>query len=113
MGLKPSYGRVSRYGLMAYGSSTDCIGPMGRSVADVAALTQAIAGPDPMHDATASAEPVPDYLAGLARVAAAFETTGGKPLKGITVGLVKETLETRVEVRRHARGRQGTAITVC
>ena len=57
-GLKTSYGRVSRYGLIAYGSSLDSIGPLGRTVADAAALFSAMAGPDPF-DATSMPGAVP------------------------------------------------------
>ena len=64
VGLKPTYGRVSRYGLVAFGSSLDVIGPLGKDVEDVALLLQAIAGPDE-RDSTTPAEPVPDYRAGL------------------------------------------------
>ena len=64
VGLKPTYGRVSRYGLIAFASSLDQIGPMTRSVRDAAAMLQAMAGPDP-QDATAAAIPVPDYRAEL------------------------------------------------
>jgi aspartyl-tRNA(Asn)/glutamyl-tRNA(Gln) amidotransferase subunit A len=63
-GLKPSYGRVSRYGLVAYGSSLDQAGPMARSVADVALILQTIAGHDP-YDGTTARVPVPDYSAAL------------------------------------------------
>ncbi len=65
VGLKPSYGRVSRYGVIAYASSLDQVGPMGRTVADCAHVLQAIAGHD-RHDSTSVPVPVPDYAAGLA-----------------------------------------------
>jgi len=60
VGLKPTYGRVSRYGLVAFASSLDQVGPFGREVADVAMMLGAIAGPDP-HDATSARVAVPDY----------------------------------------------------
>jgi len=62
VGLKPTYGRVSRYGLVAFASSTDQIGPLARNVRDAALALQVIAGPDP-HDATCADRPVEDYLA--------------------------------------------------
>lgn len=64
VGLKPTYGRVSRYGLIAFGSSLDCPGPVARSVKDAALMLQAMAGADP-RDSTASNRPVPDYLSAL------------------------------------------------
>jgi aspartyl-tRNA(Asn)/glutamyl-tRNA(Gln) amidotransferase subunit A len=64
VGLKPTYGRVSRYGLLAFASSLDQIGPFARSVADAALTLSVIAGGDPA-DATAAVEPVPDYAAAL------------------------------------------------
>ena len=75
VGMKPTYGRTSRYGLIAFGSSLDCPGPIARSVADAALMLQVIAGPDP-QDSTASKRCVPNYLAGL-----------GKDLRGMRIGL--------------------------
>lgn len=65
-GLKPTWGRVSRYGAFELAASLDHIGPMARSAADAGALLQVIAGPDP-KDPTASQEPIPDYLAQMTR----------------------------------------------
>ncbi|MCK5113989.1 MAG: Asp-tRNA(Asn)/Glu-tRNA(Gln) amidotransferase subunit GatA [Phycisphaerae bacterium] len=78
VGFKPTYGRVSRYGLVAFGSSLDQIGPLGRTVTDAALLTGVISGYDP-HDATSLPNDVPDYLADI-------ET----PIKGLRIGLPKE-----------------------
>jgi aspartyl-tRNA(Asn)/glutamyl-tRNA(Gln) amidotransferase subunit A len=61
VGIKPTYGRVSRYGLIAFGSSLDCPGPLARDVSDAALMLQVIAGADPC-DSTAAYTPVPDYL---------------------------------------------------
>jgi aspartyl-tRNA(Asn)/glutamyl-tRNA(Gln) amidotransferase subunit A len=60
VGMKPTYGRVSRYGLVAYGSSLDQIGPIAKSVMDAAIVLNAIAGHDP-RDSTSAQKPVPDY----------------------------------------------------
>ncbi len=80
VGLKPTYGRVSRYGLVAFASSLDQIGPLTRTVADTALLLQVIAGPDP-KDSTCAPKDVPDYLAALEM-----------DLKGAKVGIPKEYL---------------------
>jgi aspartyl-tRNA(Asn)/glutamyl-tRNA(Gln) amidotransferase subunit A len=64
VGLKPTYGRVSRYGLLAFASSLDQIGPLTRTVTDAARMLAVIAGPDP-SDSTTSDEPIPNYLKGL------------------------------------------------
>lgn len=78
VGLKPTYGRVSRYGLVAYGSSLDQIGPITRSVEDAALLLNVIAGHDP-KDSTSADIAVPDYLTELE-----------KPLKNLRIGIVRE-----------------------
>ena len=78
VGLKPTYGRVSRWGLVAFASSLDQVGPFTTSVADAAELLQVIAGADP-RDATCLTAPVPDYRAALAQ-----------PIKGLRVGIVRE-----------------------
>jgi aspartyl-tRNA(Asn)/glutamyl-tRNA(Gln) amidotransferase subunit A len=64
VGVKPTYGRVSRYGIIAFASSLDCPGPIARNVTDAALMLKAIAGADP-RDNTAANVPVPDYLATL------------------------------------------------
>jgi aspartyl-tRNA(Asn)/glutamyl-tRNA(Gln) amidotransferase subunit A len=64
VGVKPTYGRVSRYGIIAFASSLDCPGPIARDITDAALMLQAIAGADP-RDSTAANVPVPDYLATL------------------------------------------------
>jgi aspartyl-tRNA(Asn)/glutamyl-tRNA(Gln) amidotransferase subunit A len=64
VGLKPTYGRVSRYGLLAFASSLDQIGPITRTAADAAVMLGVLAGPDPC-DATASRQPAPDYATAL------------------------------------------------
>jgi aspartyl-tRNA(Asn)/glutamyl-tRNA(Gln) amidotransferase subunit A len=78
VGLKPTYGRVSRYGLVAFASSLDQIGPFGWTVGDVALLMNVISGRDP-KDSTSVDTQVPDYLADLE-----------KPLHGLRIGIVKE-----------------------
>ena len=60
-GLKPTYGRVSRYGLIAFGSSLDCVGAFGRTVQDVAVIFEIMAGRDPL-DATSAEVPLPPAL---------------------------------------------------
>ena len=81
VGLKPTYGRVSRYGLVAFASSLDQVGPFTTSVADAAELLQVIAGADP-RDSTCLKAPVPDYCAALSQ-----------PVAGLRVGIVRECLE--------------------
>lgn len=77
-GLMPTYGRVSRYGLIAFASSLDHIGPLARTVKDAAIVLQTIAGRDPM-DSTSTDVPVPDYVTELQ-----------KPVRGLRLGVAKE-----------------------
>jgi aspartyl-tRNA(Asn)/glutamyl-tRNA(Gln) amidotransferase subunit A len=78
VGLMPTYGRVSRYGLIAFASSLDHIGPLTKTVKDAAILLRVIAGHDPL-DSTSANLPVPDYEADLA-----------KPVRGLKIGIPKE-----------------------
>ena len=80
VGLKPTYGRVSRYGLIAFASSLDHIGPFTKTVKDSALMLRTIAGRDPM-DSTSADIPVPDYVAEL-----------NKPTRGLKIGVAKEYL---------------------
>ena len=78
VGLMPTYGRVSRYGLIAFASSLDHIGPLTKTVKDAATVLRTIAGRDPM-DSTSAEVPVPDYVAELE-----------KPVRGLKIGVAKE-----------------------
>jgi aspartyl-tRNA(Asn)/glutamyl-tRNA(Gln) amidotransferase subunit A len=78
VGLMPTYGRVSRYGLIAFGSSLDHIGPLTKSAKDAAILLRHLAGHDPM-DSTSSRLPVPDY-----------EQEIGQPVRGLRIGVPRE-----------------------
>lgn len=92
VGVKPSYGRVSRYGVTAFASSLDQVGPMTKSVDDAAILLRALAGHDEM-DGTTPEVPVPDYLAALE----------GADMNGLKIGLPKEYFDVSgmdAEVRR-------------
>ena len=81
VGMKPTYGRVSRYGLIAFASSLDQIGPFARTVEDTAALLEVISGYD-YHDSTSLNLPVEKYTEGL-----------NKDIKGLKVGVIKELYE--------------------
>ena len=85
VGLKPSYGRVSCFGVTAFASSLDQVGPLTKSVRDSAMLMNAIAGHDP-QDSTSSPEPVTDYVAKLEQ-----------PIKGMRIGLPREYLSEGID----------------
>jgi len=93
VGMKPTYSRVSRFGLVAFGSSLDQIGPLANNVRDVAKILKVISGKDP-RDATSLDVEVPDYVAAL-----------GRPIKGLKIGLprqyqksgVSEIVQMRIE----------------
>ncbi|MBI1909959.1 MAG: Asp-tRNA(Asn)/Glu-tRNA(Gln) amidotransferase subunit GatA [Deltaproteobacteria bacterium] len=78
VGIKPTYGRVSRYGVIAFASSLDQVGPLAKDVTDCAILLKALAGHDP-RDSTSLNLPVPDYTASLT-----------KDVRGMTIGIPKE-----------------------
>ncbi len=81
VGLKPTYGRVSRWGLVAFASSLDQIGPITNNVSDAAEILYSISGKDPF-DSTCLEKPVPNYLSNL-----------NKSIKGIKIGIIKECFE--------------------
>lgn len=86
VGVKPTYGRVSRNGLVAYASSLDCVGPIAQTVADAAAVLSVIAGPD-SADATCSQRPSEDFTEGLVPL----EQLSSKPLAGRRLAVIQET----------------------
>ena len=94
VGLKPTYGRISRYGLIAFASSLDQIGPITRTVEDAALIAQVLAGRDG-RDSTSADLPVPDYPAAIRQ-----------PVKGLRLGVPKEYLGAGVdpEVRKAVEG---------
>ncbi len=90
VGIKPTYGRVSRYGIVAFASSLDQAGPMTKTVADAALVLEAMSGRDP-RDSTTSAQPVPQW-----------EQKISKNLKGLKVGLPKEYFSDRLQPETRA-----------
>jgi aspartyl-tRNA(Asn)/glutamyl-tRNA(Gln) amidotransferase subunit A len=99
-GIKPTYGRVSRYGLVAFASSLDQVGTFGRTVRDAALLLEAIAGHDP-KDSTSMDLAVPAYSAGLAH---------GPDLKGMRVGVPKEYFLSGMQAEVEAAVRQAVRV---
>jgi aspartyl-tRNA(Asn)/glutamyl-tRNA(Gln) amidotransferase subunit A len=106
VGMKPTYGRVSRYGVVAFASSLDQVGAFAQDVRGVALLLRAIAGHD-ASDQTSSLRPVPDY-----------DATLDKPVRGLTIGVPKEyfgegldpEVEASVRAGVDALGREGCAV---
>ncbi len=96
-GMKPTYGRVSRYGMIAFASSLDQGGIITASAADAALLLRAMAGFDP-RDSTSVDRPVPDYVAGLER-----------PVSGLKIGLLKEFFDKGLEAENAQRVREALA----
>ncbi len=103
VGLKPTYGRVSRYGIVAFASSLDQIGPFGRDVRDAAAVLHAVAGRDP-RDSTSAPVPVPDEL-----LALADDDEAAASLRGKRLGLPREYFVAGMEPGVEARVRQAVA----
>ncbi len=100
VGLKPTYGRVSRYGVIAYASSLDQVGPITRDVRDAAIMLGAVAGFDPL-DSTSVDRPVPDYMKSLVPEVKGLKI--GLPREYFIAGLdpeVKSSLETAIETYR-------------
>ncbi len=87
-GIKPTYGRCSRYGMVAFASSLDQAGPMARSAADCAVLLSAMAGPDIDRDSTSLDHPAEDYSAALLKPREG--ASAAQPLKGLRIGLPAE-----------------------
>ena len=104
VGLKPTYGRVSRYGIVAFASSLDQIGPFARDARDAAALLHAVAGRDE-RDSTSSPIPVPDELLGLP----ASDDKAATALRGKRLGLPREYFVTGMEPGVEARIREAVA----
>jgi aspartyl-tRNA(Asn)/glutamyl-tRNA(Gln) amidotransferase subunit A len=94
-GLTPTYGLVSRYGLIDYANSLDKIGPIGRTVRDVALMLSVIAGHDP-RDSTTVQDPAQDYVKSL-----------GKPVKGMSIGVPKEYFGEGVDTMAGRRNEEG------
>jgi len=98
VGIKPTYGRVSRYGMIAFASSLDQAGVITRTAADAARLLGVMAGFDP-RDSTSIDEPVPDYLAGI-----------NQSIKGLRVGIVRQHFDAGLDADCGARVRAAIAV---
>jgi len=101
VGAKPTYGRVSRYGIIAFASSLDQVGPLARDVRDAALLLAAVAGRDE-RDSTSAPVPVPDYAAALA----ADDDEAAASLRGLRLGLPRQYFVAGIEAGVEARVRE-------
>ena len=97
-GIKPTYGRVSRWGMVAFASSLDQAGTLARTAEDAALLLQVMSGPDP-RDSTALPDPVPDYAAALAR-----------PLERLTIGVVDDFFDDGLDPDNAQRVREALSV---
>ncbi|MGZ3588225.1 MAG: Asp-tRNA(Asn)/Glu-tRNA(Gln) amidotransferase subunit GatA [Candidatus Limnocylindrales bacterium] len=104
VGLKPTYGRVSRYGIIAFASSLDQIGPFGRDTRDVALLLRTVAGRDE-RDSTSAPRPVPDYPADLP----SDDDAAAGLLRGLRLGLPRQYFVAGMEAGVEARVREAVA----
>ncbi|MGQ0736071.1 MAG: Asp-tRNA(Asn)/Glu-tRNA(Gln) amidotransferase subunit GatA [Acidobacteriota bacterium] len=109
VGLKPTYGRVSRYGLLAFASSLDQIGPLTRTAADAAIVLAVIAGADP-HDATASTQPVPPYRQALTGDVRSLRI--GVPRRVLSEGVDPDVLQALDSALAVLRARGATVLEV-
>jgi aspartyl-tRNA(Asn)/glutamyl-tRNA(Gln) amidotransferase subunit A len=98
VGLKPTYGRVSRYGLVAFASSLDQVGPLAHTTSDAALLLEVIAGHDP-RDSTSLNHPVPEYSKSVT-----------KPLEGLRIGLAREHFSEGLDVEVEAAVREAVKV---
>jgi aspartyl-tRNA(Asn)/glutamyl-tRNA(Gln) amidotransferase subunit A len=105
VGMKPTYGRVSRYGIVAFASSLDQIGPFGRDVRDAAMLLGVVAGRDE-RDSTSADIPVPDYYGALP----ASDDEAAASLRGVRLGLPKQYFVAGMESGVEARIREAVAV---
>ena len=100
-GIKPTYGRVSRWGLIAFGSSLDQIGVMSKRVKDSAEVLNVIAGPDE-HDATVSEKEVPDYTSFLGQDVKGLRVAVPKEYMDAVDGEMREVIQKQIDVLKNA-----------
>jgi aspartyl-tRNA(Asn)/glutamyl-tRNA(Gln) amidotransferase subunit A len=104
VGLRPTYGRVSRHGIIAFASSLDQVGPFARDVRDAALLLGAVAGHDP-RDSTSAPEPVPDYASSLPT----DDGAAADALRGVRLGIPRQYFVAGMEPGVEARVREAIA----